>query len=125
MAEPKFKEAVTINGRDYLTVQDFAKITNRSVASVRQYMSLGNRIRKIKSMRLAGRALIPVTEVYTFPFTMSGRNTEDVYNYRLGEEGVYVIRAKGYCNAPNMCVDPNMDCSNCKHFKLFKNIQEV
>ncbi len=119
MSEPKIDKAVTINGRDYLTIKDFAELTNRSVAAVRQYMSLGNRIRKLKVTKMVGRPLIPVTEVCNFPFTMSGRNTEDMYNYRVNNETgeTYIIRAKGYCNAPDLCIDPEMNCDRCSFYK--------
>lgn len=72
-----------INGERYFTVKDFAIATNRSEPSVRFLMSYGNRIRKLKVVYKMNKPLIPYSELTEFPFTLPGRNSEEVYHYDL------------------------------------------
>lgn len=61
-----------IDGRQYLTVLDFARVTNRSTVNVRKLISVGNRIRKLRCVRIVGRPMIPLEEVTEYPFTVAG-----------------------------------------------------
>ena len=70
-----------INGDRYFTVKNFAIATNRSEQSVRFLMSYGNRIRKLKTEYIMDKPLIPYAELTEFPFTLPGRNSEEVYHY--------------------------------------------
>lgn len=75
-----------INGELYFTVNNFALATNRSAQNVRFLMSYGNRIRKLKVVRIADRPMIPYSELTEFPFTVAGRNSAEVYHYT--EDGI-------------------------------------
>lgn len=75
-----------INGELYFTVKHFALATNRSEQNVRFLMSYGNRIRKLKVVRIAEKPMIPYSELTEFPFTVAGRNSMGVYHYT--EEGI-------------------------------------
>jgi hypothetical protein len=74
-----------ISGCRYFSVAHFAWVTHRSVPNIRFLMSYGNRIRKLKVRRFDGKPYIPYSELTEFPFTMSGRNSTEVYHY--SEEG--------------------------------------
>lgn len=81
-----------LNGERYFTVKGFAMATNRSEQSVRFLMSYGNRIRKLKVVYMATKPLIPYTELTEFPFTLPGRNSDEVYHYN--EQGRIVTEEK-------------------------------
>jgi len=70
-----------INGKRYFTVKNFAIATNRSEPSVRFLMSYGNRIRKLNTEYIMDKPLIPYAELTEFPFTLPGRNSDEVYHY--------------------------------------------
>jgi len=77
-----------INGERYFSVRTFAEATKRSEQSVRFLMSYGNRIRKLTVVYVMDKPLIPYSELTEFPFTLPGRNNEEVYHY--DEDGVIV-----------------------------------
>ena len=110
------KLAVEINNKKYFTVKDFAKVINRSEGTVRRLMSSGNRIRKLKFVHLAGKPFILASEVFNFPFTLSGRNVSDVFNYMEDDKGrLLITRATGYCSSETAVCDG--DCLNCVYYK--------
>lgn len=75
-------EPIIIDGKKYITVTQFAVLTNRSDQSVYKLIKQGNTIRKLRCLRIAGRVLIPMTEISDFPFTGVGANSvERQYNY--------------------------------------------
>lgn len=105
-----------IDGHLYLTVRDFARIINRSEPTVRRLMSTGNRYRRLKVLHVAGKPFILANEVYTYPFTLSGRNFRDVFNYTDDGTGKLIItRATGYCASDSAKCDG--DCENCIFYK--------
>ena len=77
---------IEVNGARYFAVKDYAWATRRSPQNVRFLMSYGNRIRKLKVVYLAGKPMIPWAELTAYPFTVPGRNSQEVYHYT--EEGV-------------------------------------
>lgn len=116
--------AVEINGKKYLTVKDFAVVINRSEGTVRRLMSAGNRLRKIKFIHLAGKPFILASEVFNYPFTLSGRNTQDIFNYMEDNRGrLLITRATGYCSSETAVCDD--DCLNCVYYKeILDGIQD-
>jgi hypothetical protein len=85
MARLRPKElAIEINGALYLTVANFALVTNRSQINARHLISVGNKVRKLKTMYLGGKPFVPFSELTEFPFTEAGRG-QGVYHY--DEEG--------------------------------------
>jgi hypothetical protein len=72
---------VELNGNKYFEVKNFAWATNRSVQNVRFLMSYGNKIRKLAVEYIGGKPFIPWNELTSFPFTMPGRNSKEVYHY--------------------------------------------
>ncbi len=86
-------ETETINGTRYFTVKGFAKATNRSEQNVRFLICYGNRIRRLLTERIAGRPMIPCSELTEFPFTAAGRNSKEVYHY--SDSGVVGVATVG------------------------------
>ena len=112
--------AVEINNKKYLTVRDFARVISRSEPTVRRLMSSGNRFRKLKYIHLAGKPFILASEVFNYPFTLSGRNFDDVFNYIEDEKGQLLIaRATGYCSSDTATCDD--DCKNCIFYKELRS----
>lgn len=66
-------ETVTIEGQEYLGVGQIADLTNRTVETIYALISRGNRIRKMKSILFFSRRLVPVEELFEFPFVICGR----------------------------------------------------
>lgn len=76
----------TIGGERYFTIKGFAWATMRSQVNVRFLMSRGNRIRKLKFVRIENKPYIPYSELTEFPFTLPGKDNPRVYHYT--DEGV-------------------------------------
>lgn len=75
-------ELTTINGEDYITPGQMAAFTNRTTMAIYNLIKFGNKIRKMKSMKLGYQIFIPYKEMTEFPFTECGRSSEErVYYY--------------------------------------------
>lgn len=74
------KEPYKVGKKEYYTVRQFADITGRTVQSVRNLVTKGNRIRKLKMEKIAGRPMILSSELTEFPFTLPG-NIRTIYHY--------------------------------------------
>jgi hypothetical protein len=70
-----------INGIQYFSVKNFALATGKSEQSIRFLITNGNRLRSLKADRIADKPMIPYSELLEFPFTLAGRNSEEVYYY--------------------------------------------
>lgn len=73
----------TINGIDYLHIQDFADIIGRSKQSTRRLIEDGNSARRLKAMRDRSRLMVPVIELVGYPFVNQGKQLtgQDIYHY--------------------------------------------
>lgn len=78
-------KAELINDEYYFTIKEFAQIIRKSEQNVRYLISKGNRIRKLKTVYIVQKPMIPINELTEFPFTMPGRKSKEVYFY--DEEG--------------------------------------
>ena len=66
----------------YMTVNQMASITNKSSQTIYNLIRRGNSVRKMESIQVAGRLLIPINELTEFPFTGCGMNSAaHVYHY--------------------------------------------
>ena len=75
-------EPIRIGKLDYLTVSQMAALTNKSDQTIYNLILQGNAVRKMKAIKIAGRTLIPYTELESFPFTFAGPNAKDnIYHY--------------------------------------------
>lgn len=82
----------TFNGIDMIHITDFAEALQRSVPSTRRLIENGNIIRKLKFFRDRSRLMIPVTEIFGYPFVNAGRGNgtgTQVYHYRKLANGTY------------------------------------
>lgn len=57
------EKTVQVDGVDYLFVNQFANLTGYKESSIRAFLSIGNKIRRMKSIHLSNKPLIPVTEL--------------------------------------------------------------
>ncbi len=78
-------EAIKIEDEYYYTVKQFAVLTNRTEQSVRTLILKGNKLRKLKCIKFAGKPFIPAAEFTAFPFTVAGRNQTPYYYNLKGE----------------------------------------
>lgn len=80
------KKTVNVDGTEYWTVHQFAALTNRSVGTIRQLIRNGNRVRKLKNINLGRKPLIPLSELFRFPFVSIGRS----FNHGISVERFYM-----------------------------------
>ena len=91
MSRPKNGAAIQpyrIDGSEYFSVKQFAVLTNRTYQSVMYLMKNGNRVRRLRVVRIADRPLIPAAELVEFPFTSPGGRVE-VYHYDKNGNAIY------------------------------------
>lgn len=75
-------EPLKIGKISYYTVSQMAAVTHRSDQAIYKLISKGNCIRKMKCLNIAGRILIPTSELTEFPFTPVGVDSASrVYYY--------------------------------------------
>ena len=75
-------QTIKLENKEYLTVNQMAAITNKSTQTIYALIKKGNSVRRMKSLQVAGRLLIPVEELTKFPFTSCGINSAShVYYY--------------------------------------------
>jgi len=78
-----------IGGKNYFTVNQMGALTNKSNQTIYTLINSGNAIRKMKSIKIADRVLIPIEELVEFPFTYAGARPKDnVYHYN--ENGIII-----------------------------------
>lgn len=79
-------QTTDINGKKYYTIKQFAEIIGKTEQSVRNYIRLGNKIRRLDSIKVGYTILIPVEELVDYPFTSRGNNSDVVYHFdAMGE----------------------------------------
>jgi hypothetical protein len=71
---------IIINGIKYVTVREMSRIINKSDQMLYTLLSRGNAIRKMKSIKIAEKILIPLSELTDFPFTYCGKGNV-IYHY--------------------------------------------
>lgn len=87
-------EPIKIGKKYYLTVMQMAALTNKSDQTIYNLVLQGNAVRKMKSIKVAGRTLIPYSELTEFPFTFAGRDAaNNIYHY--DENGNMVVAEGG------------------------------
>lgn len=78
----------------------YARVTGRSVASVRHLVYEGNTIRKMKALRMMKHLFIPMTELYGFPQVDAGVSNGMVYHWTQVDEDIttgYPILERTWC----------------------------
>lgn len=78
-------ETSDVNGELVITIKDFAYLTKRTTMSIYALIEKGNRLRKLRVVRVCGVAFIPLKEFTEYPFT-SVRRDEVIYFNEDGTE---------------------------------------
>lgn len=83
-------EPIKIGADHYFTVSQMAALTNKSDQTIYNLILQGNSVRKMKSFKIAGRTLVPCSELMEYPFTFAGPNAKDnIYHYNEKGETVF------------------------------------
>lgn len=69
-----------IDGIEYYSVGQFAELTHKAAQTIFTLIIAGNRFRRLNVLRIAGKPLIPISELTEYPFTLPGKSQE-VYRY--------------------------------------------
>lgn len=69
----KGEETVNINGTEYWTIRQFCYLTERGEPSIVQLINEGNKIRKLKVLKVEKKTFIEAKELFDFPFVGMGR----------------------------------------------------
>ena len=59
---------IEINGKKYYTVTQFSRLVDRAPSQISMLALRGNKIRKLKHIRIGRKPLIAAEEVEDFPF---------------------------------------------------------
>jgi hypothetical protein len=71
-----------IDGKEYVTIEDFCVLTGRTRTSINLLIRDGNKQRKLKVLRPSiQKSFIPVSEYFEFPFS-EGNRRNNVYNFQ-------------------------------------------
>lgn len=89
-----------IDGVDYIHIQKFVDLIDRSQQSTRRLIRDGNTSRRLKALRDRSRLLIAITEIVGYPFVNHGRQVagHDIYHYvpyDLNDQKVNVCKEDG------------------------------
>lgn len=68
-----------IDGVKVYTVRQFATIVERTDQTILNLISKGNKIRKLKAIKLGNKPYVLASELTEFPFTLSGKGDEIYY----------------------------------------------
>ena len=79
---------VTLNGESYYTVEQFAQLTSKTTSNVFMLIRIGNRIRKLKTVRIGRAVFIPVSEYTEYVFTHVGVDRR-TYMYDVSGQRIY------------------------------------
>ena len=72
----------------FVTVDTFAKVTNRKPEQIRRLIRNGNTIRRLNAMKINNYFyLIPYTEIFEYPFVEPGRTGNKIKYHRYNEDG--------------------------------------
>ncbi len=75
-------KSLNIGEKKYFTVNQMSALTNKSSQTIYGLINLGNAVRRMRSIKIADRVLIPTEELIEFPFTYSGAHPKDnIYYY--------------------------------------------
>lgn len=113
---------VSIEGVECVTLQEFARLTHRSVTTIRRLIDSGNQYRCMQVIRAMGKPLVPISELKNFPFTVQGREQRGAFHLRLDtkENKLVLVEAYGYCASDEYLFCDNK-CLDCKFYKRLTN----
>ena len=105
----------TIHGIEMTHISEFAAALSRSVTSTRHLVEDGNTIRKLKAFRDRSRLMIPISEIYGYPFIERGPgNNRKIFHFRKLEGERYKKYLCDKCTFGHGCEERKIaDAVNC------------
>lgn len=73
------------DGREYIDIHTYAAMTQRSVAAVRASIEQGNRVRKMRAIKVRSSYFVLKDEYHVFPYINKGKGIDRVYHF--GSDG--------------------------------------
>jgi hypothetical protein len=89
------EKPLLINGKEYWSVRQFAKLTGREEASIRYLITHGNKIRCLKSEHFEGRPFINAEELFEYLFVPPGKPSpfgQVIEKFMLNDDNLVVVR---------------------------------
>ena len=74
---------------EYIDIHEYANMTHRSVAAVRASIEQGNRVRKMRAIRVGSRYYVLSDEYHVFPYINKGKGIDRVYHF--GKDGELIL----------------------------------
>ena len=78
---------IRLNGVHYVTVETYANLTHRSQEQIRRLIRNGNTIRRLLAIKQTNHYLIPIDEVFDYPFVEPGRIGKIIKYHRYNRDG--------------------------------------
>ena len=118
MLEIEGEKTVQIENVEVLTVAQFATLAHRSITTVHRMLYQGNQYRKLQSIHVIGKTLIPFSEFLNYPFTVQGRDQKNAFHLMLDNKDnrLHIVKAEGYCSSNKYLYCDN-ECSVCPYYK--------
>lgn len=115
------ERTTNIEGIEAVTLQQFARLTHRSVTTIRRWIYTGNQYRRLQVLHVMGKPLIPISELKNFPFTLQGRDQRCAFHLILDKDNeLQLVEAEGYCVSDKYLFCDNL-CHTCKFYKRLKD----
>lgn len=90
-------ERIVIEDQVYVTVPEFARITNRYPNQIYDLVNKGNRFRKLKSIRVENKPYVALSEADEFPFNEAAA-VRIQYEKKLADKLAEIERLKEQLN---------------------------
>jgi len=86
--------SININGQAYWTVRQFSNLTDKEQGTIRVLINKGNRLRRLKTVKIARKPFILASELFDFPFVINGHPAVmgDFVNRFVLDEGRLIIK---------------------------------
>ena len=82
------EKPVTIEGKKYWTINQFAKLVGKHRECINNKRFHGNLIRKLKCERIAEKPFIPYEELFDYPWVVRGRpHSAGIYATKFKPDG--------------------------------------
>ena len=116
------ERTTNIEGIEAVTIQQFARLTHRSVTTIRRLIDSGNQYRRLQVLHVMGKPLIPISELKNYPFTLQGRDQRQAFHLSLNPKTneLELVDAEGYCVSDEYLFCDNL-CHTCKYYKRIKD----
>jgi len=116
------EKTLQIENVEVLTVAQFATLAHRSVTTIRRMIYQGNQYRKLQTIHVMSKTLVPFSEFLNYPFTTQGRDQKGAFHLVLNKKDncLHITKAEGYCSSDKYLYCNN-ECSVCPYYKELTN----